>query len=329
MIGAALALVGYTLIVAWCLPGPLARLTHGGASPRLGMITWLTAMGGVIAAAALALLFLVRTVWADWPRLTVAVCREVAGNACTPVIYRSALYEAGLAALLTVASIGAAIAAWRYSRRVRRSRRQTVAHARVARIVGRSLPGTGAVVLEDPRPAAYCAAGTIVVTRGALDVLDAAQLGAVLAHERAHLSGRHHAVALVTRGLDAAFPSVPLFARGAREVARLAEMSADDAAVRAIGRRPGHRAGDLRSGQSSGRALLVAALIAIATGQVIAGETVVPSTALAAAAYAVSTRVERMLRVPTRSRVAGCMVALASISLSLMLLPAAIAGLAG
>jgi Zn-dependent protease with chaperone function len=326
---AALALAGYALIVAWCLPAPLARLTRRGASPRLGMITWLAAMGSAITAAALALFFLLRTVWADWPRLTVAVCREVAGNACTPVIYRSALYEAGLAALLAVASLGAAIAAWRYGRRVRRSRRQTVAHARAARIVGRSLPGTGAVVLEDPRPAAYCAAGTIVVTRGALDVLDPAQLVAVLAHERAHLSGRHHAVALATRGLDAAFPSVPLFARGAREVARLAEMSADDAAVRAIGRRPGRCAGDRSGGQSSGRALLVAALIAIATGQVMAGGTVVPRTALAAAAYAVSARVERMLQVPSRSRVAACVVALASTSLSLVLLPVVIAGLAG
>lgn len=317
MTRAVLALAGYALIVAWCLPGPLARLTRRGASPRLGMITWLAAMGSAIAAAALALFFLLRVVWADWPRLTAAVCREVAGNACTPVIYRSALYEAGLAALLTVASLGAATAAWRYGRRVRRSRRQTVAHARAARIVGRSLPGTGAVVLEDPRPAAYCAAGTIVVTRGALDVLDAAQLAAVLAHERAHLSGRHHAVALATRGLDAAFPSVPLFTRGARDVARLAEMSADDAAVRAAGDQPG------------GRALLVAALIAIATGHVTAGGTVVPRTALAAAAYAVSTRVERMLRVPSRSRIVGCAVALASISLSLGLLPAAIASLAG
>jgi len=311
--GAALALAGYALIVAWCLPAPLARLTRRGASPRLGMITWLAGMGGAIAAGALALFFLVRTVWADWPSLTVAVCREVAGNACTPVIYRSALYEAGLAALLIVASLGAATAAWRYGRRVRRSRRQTVAHARAAQIVGRALPGTGAVVLEDPRPAAYCAAGTIVVTRGALDVLDDAQLAAVLAHERAHLSGRHHAVTLATRGLDAAFPGVPLFARGAREVARLAEMSADDAAVRAIG----------------GRALLVAALITIATGQVMAGGTVVPRTALGAAAYAVSARVERMLRVPSRSRVAGCVMALASLSLSLVLLPVAIAGLTG
>ncbi len=96
-------------------------------------------------------------------------------------------------------------------------------------------------MLDDPRPAAYCVAGrpaAIVVTSGALAVLDPPQLRAVLAHESAHLAHGHHALATVTRGLAAAFPGVPLFARGAAEVARLAEMSADDTAARTSGRPP-------------------------------------------------------------------------------------------
>ena len=97
------------------------------------------------------------------------------------------------------------------------------------------------------RPAA------IVITSGALALLDPPQLHAVLAHERAHLAHGHHALATVTRGLAAAFPGVPLFARGAAEVARLAEMSADDTAVR-----------------TSGRPALVTALLAIATGAAVA-----------------------------------------------------------
>lgn len=71
------------------------------------------------------------------------------------------------------------------------------------------------------RPAA------IVVTRGALAVLDEAQLDAVLAQERAHLAHVHHALATVIRGLAAALPGVPLFARAVAEAGRLAEMAAD------------------------------------------------------------------------------------------------------
>ena len=96
-------------------------------------------------------------------------------------------------------------------------------------------------MLDDPRPAAYCVAGrpaAIVVTSGALAVLDPPQLGAVLAHESAHLAHGHHTLATVTRGLAAAFPGIPLFTRGAAEVARLAEMAADDTAARTSGGRP-------------------------------------------------------------------------------------------
>jgi len=105
------------------------------------------------------------------------------------------------------------------------------------------------------RPAA------IVVTSGALAVLDEPQLAAVLAHERAHLAGHHHLLATVTRGLAAAFPGVPLFIRGRDEAARLSEMAADDMAAR-----------------SAGRHALVAALLSIATGAAIPGDSV-PVTA--------------------------------------------------
>ena len=74
----------------------------------------------------------------------------------------------------------------------------------------------------------------------------------MLAHERAHLAGRHHAIVTATRGLTAAFPAVPLFTRGEAEVARLAEMTADDAPARRAGRRP-----------------LTAALLAIGTGNAV------------------------------------------------------------
>jgi beta-lactamase regulating signal transducer with metallopeptidase domain len=246
----ALALLGYAAGAAWCAPALLVPLTSRGLSVRAGLAAWLIAMASVLASAALALQFSLATVAADWPQLTKTLCRSIAGDACTPAVYESVFYQAGVAALAIALSAGAAAAAWRYGRRVTRARRQTRAHAEAARIVGRGL-SQGTVVLDDPRPAAYCVAGrpaAIVITSGALALLEPPQLRAVLAHERAHLAHAHAALATVTGGLAAAFPGVPLFVRGSAEVERLAEMSADDTAVRSTGRpalaghrRTGHR----------------------------------------------------------------------------------------
>jgi Zn-dependent protease with chaperone function len=323
---AALALLGYAACAAWCVPALLAPLTRRGVSVRAGLAAWLAAMGCVLLSAAVAIELSFRTVAADWPQLTRALCRSVAGGACTPEVYRSALYEGGVAALVIVATLLSAVALWRYGRRVQRSRRQTRAHAEVARMVGRALaPGAGAAgraapgpralarrhaetfVLDDPRPAAYCVAGrpaAIVLTSGALAVLGPSQLGAVLAHERAHLAHGDHLLHTLTQGLAAAFPGVPLFTRGAAEVARLAEMAADDSAARSAGRRT-----------------LVEALLAIATGTAVSGPGAagtpgpgapVPGGALAAATHAVPARVERLLRPSSPARSALFAAALAA-----------------
>jgi Zn-dependent protease with chaperone function len=272
------AALGYALAVAWGLPGLLAGLTARGASPRLGLAAWLTAMASAVTGAAAALWLAVGAAVAGWPGLAEAVCRSVAGQACGPTVYRSAAFELGLAAAAAAAGAGAVVAAWRYGRSVQRTQQRARAHGEAARITGRALAGSRqAVVVDAAAPAAYCVPrpATIVLTTAALDILDPAQLGAVLAHERAHLSGRHHLLTALSRGLSAVFPGVPVFARGPREVARLAELAADDAAARC-----------------SGRATLLAALLAMGTGAAV------PATALAATGGAVTARVQRLLDPP-------------------------------
>jgi Zn-dependent protease with chaperone function len=324
----ALVLLGYAVCVAWCAPALLEPLTRRGASVRAGLAAWLAAMASAGAAAAVALAFSVGAAAADWPQLTQDLCRSVAGAACTPQVYGSIAYQAGVGALAVLLTLGSSAVLWRYARRVRRSRAQTRGHAQAALLVGRALAGTVAgrqartVMLDDPRPAAYCVAGrpaAIVVTRGALAVLDPPQLNAVLAHERAHLAHAHHSLATVTRGLAAALPGVPLFARGAAGVTRLTEMSADDSAAR-----------------TSGRATVATALLALATGRAVPGPHVAPPatagpwprTALAAAAEAVPARVGRLLT-PSRAAVSARTAALlAGLSVLLVLAPAALAVLA-
>ncbi|HTU76475.1 MAG TPA: M56 family metallopeptidase [Trebonia sp.] len=325
---AALALGGYTIVVACCAPALLVPLTRGGASVRPGLAAWLSAMASAVVAAAIAVALITQAAVTAWPTLTRVVCQQVAGTTCTPQVYRSALYSAGVAILAAVIILAALAALWRYGRRTRRTVTRTRLHARAVLLAGRELAGTGAVVLDDPRPVAYCVAGrpaAIVVTSGALALLDSRQLAAVLAHERAHLAGRHHLLVTVTRGLAAALPGVPLFTRGAEEVARLAELAADDTAARSVG-----------------RSALVAALLAIATGSVTggtaastagstAGGTAGPGArpALAAASLAVPARVERLLDPPARRTAAMAGLALALVSAVLIALPAALAAVAG
>lgn len=150
-------------------------------------------------------------------------------------------------------------------------------HAGLLDLVARPAPDLDAVVVDHATPAAYCLPGRahrVVVTRGAVVELTAAELQAVLAHERAHIRGRHHLVAAMLRAFRVAFPGLPL-ARAAYEHATvLLEMAADDRARR--GRDPRD---------------LASAMCKIAAGRV-------PGAGLAAGKTAVVRRAERMLHPP-------------------------------
>jgi beta-lactamase regulating signal transducer with metallopeptidase domain len=147
-------------------------------------------------------------------------------------------------------------------------------------------------------PYADSAAGrphTIVVTRGALEALDRPHLDAVLAHERAHLRGRHHLLLAATRGLAGALPRVGLFTAGAAEIARLLEMCADERAAR-----------------SHDRHLLLGALLALS------GAATLPAGALGATGAGLLDRAERLAGPPLRGQRARARLLL---SVALALLP--------
>ncbi|NUP46414.1 MAG: M56 family metallopeptidase, partial [Catenulispora sp.] len=102
----------------------------------------------------------------------------------------------------------------------------------------RSLPGTGDVVVSgDDGADAYALPGRpgrIVVTAGMLDALDADGRAALLAHERAHLDGRHYVFTSASRLAAAANPLLrPL----AVQVEFAVERWADEQAAAALGDR--------------------------------------------------------------------------------------------
>jgi Zn-dependent protease with chaperone function len=98
----------------------------------------------------------------------------------------------------------------------------------------------GAHILDHPVPLAYCVPGSggrVVVTTAAIATLDERQLTAVLAHEHAHLDGRHDLILFGADVAAAAFPWSPFFRRARRELSVLVEMLADDEASRRSDRR--------------------------------------------------------------------------------------------
>lgn len=91
-------------------------------------------------------------------------------------------------------------------------------------------------VLDDAAPVAYClprGVGSLtVLSRGLLDRLSAAELSAVIAHERAHVEQRHDLLLLAFRAWRSALPWFPIAALAESEVAVLVEILADDRARR-------------------------------------------------------------------------------------------------
>jgi Zn-dependent protease with chaperone function len=115
------------------------------------------------------------------------------------------------------------------------ARRRRRAHSRMLNMLATRDDELGVLVLDHPAPACYCLPGDVVITTGALERLSAKQLEAVLLHERAHMSGRHHLIIALATAIRRTIPHFKLLTYAERETRRLVELIADDAAVARTG----------------------------------------------------------------------------------------------
>jgi len=258
-----LALLGYAVVIAVLAP----RLLDGRwlrRSPRLAVTLWHTTGVSVLLAVVLAGIFCVATPGLVQMCLAALTGRTGAAGA--------AAAGAGLVAPALVLGRLARV----MTRLVRTQRIERLRHRELLALCGRHDPRLGATVLPSAAAAVYCVPGTdrIVLTRGAIGRLDGAELRAVLAHERAHLEGRHHLLLVWAAVLERAFPAVPLFLRGRQQTAELVELLADDRARRHV------------SGES-----LALAIAALAPGAAQA-------PGLAASGGSVFARVQRLIDPP-------------------------------
>ncbi|MFI6316426.1 M56 family metallopeptidase [Nonomuraea sp. NPDC050556] len=273
----------YATLAAVLLPRAVGRAQWVERAPRLGIVVWQAASFSVVVSAVLAVLAL-------------AVPADVVGHglaglfaACAALLSDGAgRPTTGTWAGLVVGGLLVARVAYTGGAVLLRARRERKRHAEALVLLGRHDGDLGALVVDYDERLAYCLPGRngqTVITTGALRSLAPEQVAAVLAHERAHLRGRHHLVLAGAETLRRAFPRVPLFERARVEVARLVELEADDVAAR---RHP--------------RIHIAAALVGLATGRV-------PSFALGAGGETALTRVRRMLNpeapLSRRERLAG------------------------
>jgi Zn-dependent protease with chaperone function len=96
------------------------------------------------------------------------------------------------------------------------------------------IPVDGLAILPDDEPLAYALPGGVVVSRGMVRALGADQRRALLAHERAHVSLRHHRFVLV---VDLASAVQPLLWPLRATVRYTVERWADEVAAAATGDR--------------------------------------------------------------------------------------------
>jgi len=227
---AAAGLVAYASLLLACGSPALARATWPVRAPQLAIAAWLALAWSAVTSIVLggiALAIPVLPVSAGMAGLLADCLMELRTQYAHPG--GAALAGAGAVLAVTVTARLAWCTAATLAGRARVGRR----HRQRLRLAGRADARLGAIVIDHAEPAAYCLSGRrrpVVLTSAALSILDDAQVSAVLAHERAHQAGRHHLLVAAAASLAAAFP-LPALRRARDEVARLAELAADDAAA--------------------------------------------------------------------------------------------------
>jgi len=225
-------LLAYAALLAFGAVPVLHRGTWSERAPRLAVCLWQAVSLSVLAAAVFAGLALAVPsvpVTTDIAAMLHACVVSLRDSYATPggaLVAGSGL--AVIAAML--ARVGYCVAAGLV--KGGRARRD---HVRKLTILARADPALGAVVISHDTAAAYCLPGRnrrVVLTTAAVEALRPHELAAVLAHERAHLTGRHHLILAGADALARAFPAVGLFGAARSEIAMLLELAADDAASR-------------------------------------------------------------------------------------------------
>ncbi|WP_343602619.1 M56 family metallopeptidase [Mycobacterium sp.] len=238
----AFALLAVSLIGP--VPALLARATWPLRAPRAAMVLWQAIAAAAVLSTFSAGIAIASRLLMPGPdgRPTATLVGDI-GRLGWPLW---TLYTAVFALTVLVgARLAASVVRVAVATRRRRARHRMLVDllgATPASVCGRA---RDLRVLGVAEPLAYCLPGVrsrIVVSEGTLDSLTNSEVAAILLHERAHLRARHDLVLEAFTAVHAAFPRFVRSASALEAVRLLAELLADDAAVRTAGSAPLARA---------------------------------------------------------------------------------------
>lgn len=223
------------VVLASAAPRIMARLVSFRRAPRAALVAWqsvsLAAVTAALLAAPAAIPFLTEGVWFS--------CSSQDCASTIMWIQARRWLVLGVAATVTLLVLGRLLlSGHRIGTRLRaaRARHRELVDILAAPDDGRRADGIR--VLDHATPTAYCLPGRrsrVVLTQGALAALPPGELDAVLAHERAHLRGRHDLLLEYFTVLHHSVPDPVRSPEAMREVRLLVEALADRAAVRRSG----------------------------------------------------------------------------------------------
>ncbi|BCW18935.1 M56 family metallopeptidase [Pseudarthrobacter enclensis] len=232
MFWASYLLAVLAIILAWPVPILLSRAQWPARSPFTAMILWQAiALAGGLSMIGAMLVYGLEPIGDN----LIAGLRALAGmvlfNAPTTALGFWHIFALSAAALLTAHLVFTLLLTYYKIERQRRRHRELL-----ALLASPSGQDAGTLVISHDSPVAYCLPGgarsVTVLSDGLMAALEPEELRAVLTHENAHLSQRHHLLLWAFAAWRQALPWLPTTRMAQESVSSLIEMLADDVALR-------------------------------------------------------------------------------------------------
>ena len=228
-------------VVGVCLAGPVSTAFAGAAwaprTPRAALVLWQAiCLGAGLSMVGSLLLFAIGDQGGNLPEAIGSVLHNLwLGRPFTGMTWWQ-VTSAVLAVALAAHLLGILLLFLLHAIRRRRSHRALVDLLSSPGVSAERQDRLGDIrILDHPIAVAYSLPGRhhrVVLSVGLVDLLTPAELGVVLAHERAHLRARHDLLILPFQAWAAALGVFAGVRRANAAVAELAEMLADDCAAR-------------------------------------------------------------------------------------------------
>jgi Zn-dependent protease with chaperone function len=220
------------ILLAWPVPVALSRAQWTSRSPFAAMVLWQSiALAGGLSMIGAMLVYGLEPLGDNLLQALRRAIGIVLGNRATDELHFWHLFALCAAALLgthLIFTLGLTYA--RITTQRRRHRELLEVLSSPSGAIERTL------VINHPAPVAYCLPGgsrsVTVLSDGLLEALSPAELAAVVDHERAHLTQRHHLLLWAFEAWRQALPWLPTTRLSRAAVSSLVEMLADDIARR-------------------------------------------------------------------------------------------------